>query len=125
MKMFLLCLLVAISPYSIEASAMVDTMTTPSVIQLAKISKPSSKAKYWVVYHSPDDLMELERNGYAILKTKVKMIRNNDFWLSMWQSSLQMAMGYVVASKKDDVGYITLPNQSNIPQVNLQKIKHY
>lgn len=123
--MLLICLSMVVLPTALKASVSIDTTAVPSVIQLAKVSKVSSTGKYWIVYHSPNDLIELENNGYTILKTKVKMIRNNQFWLSMWQSSLQMAVGYMIASKDSGGAVLTLPNTMNAPTNNFQKLKQY
>jgi len=94
MKMLLLAIGLLVGN-SLYAMASLDTVPTPSVIQLAKVSKGDSK--FWILYHTPSDLLSLEKEGYQVLKTKVKMVRNNQFWLDLWQSSLRMAAGYIIA----------------------------
>jgi len=119
MKLLLLLLGLLIgSPLS--ASDAIDTTATPSVLQLAKITKVSSKAKFWILYKSTDDLIRLEKEGYAILKTKVKLIRNNQFWLDMWQSSLNVAVGYIVAKRGKNSPAVILPTAINNSNVDLQ-----
>ena len=99
------CLLASIT----SAHAINDSIPAPAVVQLAKVVKLKSKAKFWIVYKSPADLFSLEKEGYTILKTKVKMVRNNDFWLDIWQSSMEMAVGYIIAKGSDKPQEILLP----------------
>ena len=100
------------------ASIPQDTSANPTVLLLAKVSK--AKSKYWILYHKPDDLFTLEENGYTIIKTKVKMVRNNQFWLDMWQSSLNLAVGYIITKGGQEKTSLTLPNKSKLPQQKLE-----
>lgn len=79
-----------------KSRAAIDTLDIPKIINLAKVKPQSSKSKIWVVYHAPQDLVKLEKEGFSIVKTKVKLVRNNAFWSEMWKSSLNMAMSYIV-----------------------------
>lgn len=92
----LLYLSVVLLPCALPASTTIDTTAAPMIIHLAKVSPESSKAKLWIVYKTPDDLVKLEKEGFKILKTKIKMVRDNQFWSDIFQSSLNMAMGYII-----------------------------
>jgi len=124
MKMFLLVFGLILSS-SAPANALVDTLVTPDLIQLAKITKTGSKSKYWVLYHAPSDLLTLEKEGYTILKTKVKLIRNNQFWLDMWQSSIQMAAGFMIAKADGKNSKVMIPSAMAKPSENVQILKFY
>ena len=118
MKMLLLCLGLTCFADLLWASIPQDTSANPTVLLLAKVSK--AKSKYWILYHKSDDLFTLEENGYTIIKTKVKMVRNNQFWLDMWQSSLNLAVGYIITKGGQEKTSLTLPNKSKLPQQKLE-----